>query len=66
MKVELIRDGKVIDTVVGGKPWIDEILPLRIQDWKDQKPGVEITTREIPDDTSGMLKTVSGKPFWMD
>lgn len=65
MKIEVRdKEGKVVDTIVGGKQWIAEILDDRLLDLQSVH-GDGLTKREVPDDTPGLLKTLDGRPFWM-
>lgn len=59
MKMELLRDGKVIDTITGGSEWVSSVIQERMSLTKATE------AREVPDDTPGLLKTPTGKPFWM-
>lgn len=59
MKLELLKDGRVVDTIIGGEAWVSTVLTERIR-----LTGAD-HTREVADDTPDLLKTSSGKPFWM-
>lgn len=59
MKMELLRDGKVVDTITGGPAWINSVIQERMTLTRATE------AREVPDDTPDLLKTSSGKPFWM-
>lgn len=56
MKMELIRDGKVVDTITGGAAWIAQVRMTLTH---------ATEAREVPDDTPDLLKTSTGQPFWM-
>ncbi len=59
MKMELLLDGKVIDTIAGSPEWIASVIQDRMSLSKADQ------AREVPDDTPDLLKTASGKPWWM-
>lgn len=59
MKFELLKDGRVVDTLSGGSAWILTVLQERM------RLAGATEAREIKDNTPDLCKTTDGKPWWM-